>query len=140
MKDALTIYQYHLDSVSQLIWDRDFEGVTALMTYPHELATARGVTVVDRPETMVDWAREFRAHLDELGATSYHRVAVAAAISGENESEISGFHRVYVLSGATHLIDPYISEATLKLCDGVWLGSGVRAVLRSTRYPVDDEA
>ncbi|MGB3689262.1 MAG: hypothetical protein WBA02_08180 [Jannaschia helgolandensis] len=140
MKDALTIYQYHLDSVSQLIWDRDFEGVTALMTYPHELATARGVTVVDRPETMVDWAREFRAHLDQLGATSYHRVAVAAAISGEDESEISGFHRVYVLSGATHLIDPYISEATLKLCDGVWLGSGVRAVLRSTRYPVDDEA
>ncbi|MGC1259711.1 MAG: hypothetical protein WA873_03520 [Jannaschia helgolandensis] len=140
MKDAQTIYQYHLDSVSQLIWDRDFEGVTALMTYPHELATARGVTVVDRPETMVDWARKFRAHLDELGATSYHRVAVAAAISGEDESEISGFHRVYVLSGATHLIDPYISEATLKLRDGVWLGSGVRAVLRSTRYPVDDEA
>ena len=140
MKDALTIYQYHLDSVSQLIWDRDFEGVTALMTYPHELATARGVTVVDRPETMVDWAREFRAHLDQLGATSYHRVAVAAAISGEDESEISGFHRVYVLSGATHLVDPYISEATLKLRDGVWLGSGVRAVLRSTRYPVDDEA
>jgi len=140
MKDALNIYQYHLDSVSQLIWDRDFEGVTALMTYPHELATARGVTVVDRPETMVDWAREFRAHLDQLGATSYHRVAVAAAISGEDESEISGFHRVYVLSGATHLVDPYISEATLKLRDGVWLGSGVRAVLRSTRYPVDDEA
>ena len=140
MKDALTIYQHHIDSVSQLIWERDFESITTLMTYPHELATARGVTVVDRPETMVDWARDFRDNLDKLGATAYHRVAVAAAISGETEDEISGFHRVYVLSGATHLIEPYTSEATLKLRDGVWLGSGVRAVLRSTRYPVDDEA
>lgn len=139
MNDAMSIYQDHLDAVSRLIWAYDFDGVAALMTYPHELATARGVTVVDRPATMIDWARDFRENLTELGATAYHRVAVAAAINGESDDEISGFHRVYVLSGSTHLIEPYTSEATLKLHDGTWLGSGVRAVLRGTRYPVGDE-
>ncbi|CTQ50427.1 hypothetical protein [Jannaschia donghaensis] len=140
MSTALEIYQDHLDQVSHLIWIRDFEAVTRLMTYPHELLVDEEVTTVDSPATLIEWATKFRDRLQEMGATGYHRVAIAAAFTGDDEDRIDGFHRVYVLDGASHLIEPYSSEASLLKHHDVWLGRGVRATLRKARYAVDDEA
>lgn len=136
MTTALTIYQEHLDEVSQCLWERDFEALAELMTYPHELVTEHTPLQVDTPEILIEWARRFRQGLEKMGATAYLRVAVAAAFNGDDETRIDGFHRVYVLRGARHLIDPYSSEARLAHVDGRWLGSGVRAVMRATRYPI----
>jgi deoxycytidine triphosphate deaminase len=139
MKTPLEIYQAHLDTVSKMIWAREFEPLAQMMVYPHELLIGETVEVVDSPEAFVAWASSFRHSLEELGATAYHRVAIAAAFRGNAEDEIDGFHRVYVLNGASHLIEPYSSEAKLQKRDGAWLGSGVRATLRAARYAVDGE-
>ncbi|SDY91368.1 hypothetical protein SAMN05444004_10477 [Jannaschia faecimaris] len=139
MTTALGLYQDHLDLVSRHIWNRDFHALTKVMAYPHELITGEGLVAVDNAETLKNWAIKFRDRLEELGATAYHRVAIAAAFTGNAEDRIDGFHRVYVLDGATHLIDPYSSEACLVLKDDVWLGAGVRATLRTARYVVDED-
>lgn len=139
MNSALDIYQDHLNRVSEHIWARELDALTRIMAYPHQLSTGTEIVEVDTPETLKSWAKKFRDNLETLGATAYHRVAIAAAFTGNDEDRIDGFHRVYVLNGARHLIDPYSSEAQLCLQDGVWLGSGVRATLRKPRYAVDGE-
>lgn len=138
MNHALEIYQDHLDRVSHLIWTHQFEAVADLMVFPHELVIDDTVVQVDTAETLVRWASDFRARLTDLGATGYHRVAIAAAFSGDSDDRIDGFHRVYVLDGATHLVVPYSSEARLQNQNGFWLGSGVRATLRKARYVIDE--
>lgn len=139
MNHALDIYQDHLDRVSQLIWAKEFDALPELMAFPHDVITNDSVVTVDAPETLITWARSFRDRLTELGATGYHRVAIAAAFSGDDEDRIDGFHRVYVVNGATYLITPYSSEAKLQRQNGLWLGSGVRATLRKARYVVDED-
>ena len=59
--------------------------------------------------------------------------------AGNTEDRIEGFHRVYVVNGATLVLAPYASEASLIRVNGVWLGSGVRAVVGRTRYPIKDK-
>ena len=138
MPTALAAYQAHLDLVSEHLWNRRFEELAEVMSYPHELNVNDELITVDSPGTLLDWATKFRDTLEAMGATSYLRVAIAAAFSNDDETQIDGFHRVYALNGATHLIEPYASEARIVLRDGVWLGAGVRATLRSPRYLVDD--
>lgn len=139
MKHALEIYQDHLDRISQHIWAKEFDTLPELMIFPHTVTTDDDVVTVDTPETAISWAQAFRNRLAELGATGYHRVAIAAAFSSNDEDRIDGFHRVYVLNGATHLVTPYPSQAKLQKHNGVWLASSVRATLRKARYVVDED-
>lgn len=138
MLDAMTIYQTHLDLVSEAVWNKDDTTLAAAMTYPHALSTDRGLETINDGAAMIRRAHAFRQSLLDRGATGYIRVVVAAAFVGDAEDRIEGFHRVYVLNGATHVIAPYASEASLTRVGDEWLGSGVRSVIGRTRYPVAD--
>lgn len=133
MMSAIEIYQDHLNLVTEAIWAERYDDVTAQMLFPVRLTVKDGHVLASTPAEMVGWARDFRTSLRDLGAAAYHRLAIAAAFTGEDDTGIDGFHRVFILHGATHLVPPYSSNASMVRVGDGWRGTGVRADIRRSR-------
>lgn len=130
MFDPKSIYQAHLDRTSQALWARDDAVISETMGVPNEMYTEDTLVVMTKMEDVLKASADFRNHLDAQGATAYHRICQEAWFTDKRKNMIVGTHLTYILRGGTLLLDPYKSEQSLLLKDGVWKGiricSGVR--------------
>lgn len=125
MSDARDIYQAHLDVVSQALWERDFELITDLKTFPHVMRYPDEKRVYNTAEELVVAMEALRDKLEGLGATGYHRVCDQASFDPLDTGRITGSHWTYILRGGNYLSEPYHCKMVLRQRDGVWRTSDI---------------
>lgn len=127
---AEATYQSVLDANSRHLWEGAFDRIVETWVLPAEIGTYDRVIAVETPEALVDFARDFRANLETLGAQAYYRHCLRAEfLDGDC---IVGEHTVFALRGWEPVIEPFNSEMTLVLRDGHWLVQGVITQARSS--------
>lgn len=133
---AADLYQTFLDSSSKIFWARDFEGLAAMMVYPHTMETLDGDLRFDTTDQMIEAGHEFRGYLDRMQAQDYVRLCKSAHFVPGREDQIIGVHESYVMRGGTYVVDPYRNEMCLEWHDGSWKGAGIRAQVSNVDVPI----
>jgi hypothetical protein len=127
MEDPVAVYQANLDAVSQLLWQRDWDGVLEHLAVPNEVVLADGSARLDDREAMLRHLQVYRASFDQMGAEGYHRLCLWARHESDEENTIFGRHRTYTLRGGRHLTRPYESEMRLRrFPSGIWKACALR--------------
>ena len=134
--DAASIYQAHLDAVSEALWARDYDRLLEHIHFPSFVETDDEVLRIDTPESYLPSVKSFRRKLDQHNATAYHRICLEAVFATDDPTRIEGMHKTYALSGATPVMTPYLSQMTLVHMDGKWLGAGIRAATDNARWHI----
>jgi hypothetical protein len=137
-ENAATIYQTHLDQVSDLLWARRLKELSEFMAYPHQMRCKDGRQMIVSPGDLIAVARQACASLERVGATAYHRICCEADFALDDPDRIDGRHMVFVLNGAEYAIAPYEAEMTLRRFDGVWLGTGIVSHVRLATFTILD--
>ncbi|MEL7183442.1 MAG: hypothetical protein AAGK57_07340, partial [Pseudomonadota bacterium] len=83
-QDPVQIYQTHLDTVSCLLWEGDFDGVCALMAFPGRIETVDATTTLHSPQELTTSLQSFRDSLLRQGTQAYHRICQSAAFDPED--------------------------------------------------------
>ncbi|MEM8824892.1 MAG: hypothetical protein AAGF30_14900 [Pseudomonadota bacterium] len=136
MDDPHGIYQEHLDTVSEAVWNHDFDAVAARMHYPNRLSTIDEVRTVNTPEVLIAGVRRFRATLTGLAATGYHRICEEAHFAPGRDDMIYGRHRVFILRGGSYATDPYTGRLTLVRTGEQWLNVAFKLEIEDAKFPV----
>lgn len=121
------IYQTYIDAVSICLWDGDAEGVARAMEYPHVIHLPDGDRVISDPAGQHEDTAAFRASLESLGATAFHRSCREARVDPGRPDRIVGVHTTYIMRGGSYLTAPY--ECTMSLvrgADGTWRADAIR--------------
>ena len=137
MTDAQTIYQAHLDRVSQAIWASDFETVMRHKAYPNRMHFPDRTVTFAEPDPLAVDARQFRATLANLGATAYHRICTSAAFDPQDADRVIGSHRTYVLRGGNYVVAPYACDMVLVRRGDDWLTTDITVPDRRAGLPGD---
>ncbi|MCT4554356.1 MAG: hypothetical protein N4A53_06690 [Pelagimonas sp.] len=127
--NAKAIYQAHLDTVSQALWDLDMPTLLRLLLLPATIGTRNGHIQLTTEGQMREMILSTRKSLEALGATAYLRHAEHAAFSNAERTELRGRHISYALSGGSFAMTPFSSWQTLVLQDGAWCSTGIEADL-----------
>lgn len=135
-QSAADIYQAFLDRSSNAFFDWDFEGLAAMMVYPHVMETLDGNMRFDGPEKMVEAGRDFRDYLERMHTHDYFRLCSSAAFVTGRDDQIRGRHETYALRGGVYVVEPFRNEMCLELDDGVWKGAGIRAQVSNVNVPI----
>ncbi len=135
-EDAISIYQAHLDAVSEALWTRDFDRLLEHIHFPSFVETDDELLRIETPESYLPSVRSFRRKLDQHGATAYHRICLEAVFATDDPTRIEGMHKTYALMGATQVMEPYLNQMTLVNMDGNWLGAGIRAATDNARWHI----
>ncbi|WP_179379532.1 hypothetical protein [Jannaschia marina] len=107
--------------MSRAMWDRDHDTVARLHEIPHVILHPDGPKTFETFEALSEAARQFRDHLDGLGATGFHRVCEQASFDPLNADRITGVHWSYILRGGNYLTEPYSCQMELlRDGDGRW--------------------
>lgn len=136
MNEALTIYQEHLDRVTQALWTGDDDAMANLLSLPNCMRTEDGEILLETPEAIIKAARDFRRFLDRSGAREYHRIAREARFHPTDANRIDGTHDTYILRGGQYVMEPYLNHQVLVREAGVWRGSEIRAEVRNAHCTI----
>lgn len=136
MREALAIYQDHLDAVSRALWSGDEDRLVDLLSLPNRMITSDAELLLDSADAVIKAARDFRAFLRKSGAQDYHRIAREARFHPEYENRIDGSHETYILRGGQYVLEPYLNRQVLVREDGVWRGIEIRAEVRNSDCPI----
>ena len=118
--DARTVYQTHLDRITEAVWRRDFGAAARAMHFPHRRITPEGEVFHLSPEDVTRDIEVFRGALDALGATSYERTCEGAEYHPTNPDRIDGCHRACAWTAAGYAMRPWMTRLTLRRTDGLW--------------------
>jgi len=119
------IYQAHINTVGQALWDRDFSTVLDHLHYPCFVETDDATLHIHTRESYLPSLKSLRDNLTRRGVTAYHRICREAVFTHDDPNRIEGIHEVYALSGATPVIEPCLTHMTLIYRDEKWLGAGL---------------
>ena len=119
------IYQAHINTVGQALWDRDFSTVLDHLHYPCIVETDDATLHIPTRESYLPSLKSLRDNLTRRGVTAYHRICREAVFTHDDPNRIEGIHEVYALSGATPVIEPCPTHMTLIYRDEKWLGAGL---------------
>ena len=128
------IYQAHLDKAGQAILDYDFSTVLDMVHYPSFIETDDVTLRIPDRESYLPSIKSLRDNLTKRGVTAYYRICREAVFAHDDPNRIEGIHEVYALSGATPVLDPYLTQMSLILRDGAWLGAGLRSATSNTHW------
>lgn len=136
MSSAQDIYQTHLDDVSAALWARDYDKLLSYIAFPSFIETDDDILRMETPQDYMPSLKSFRSKLDMHGTTAYYRICREAVIAHDDPNRIEGIHETFVLNGTTPVMEPYLNHMTLICTDGVWLGAGIRAATKNTRWKI----
>jgi len=112
------IYQAHLDKAGQAILDYDFSTVLDMIHYPSFIETDDVTLRIPDRESYLPSIKSLRDNFAKRGVTAYYRICREAVFAHDDPNRIEGIHEVYALSGATPVLDPYLTQMSLILRDG----------------------
>jgi hypothetical protein len=135
-RDAIDIYQEHLDVSTRLVFEGAAEAYGAHAQLPFVFRTGGGVEVIETAADMAADIRQIHHWLRSKGVTDYHRIARSARYL--DPDTIEGFHVTYALQGAIQILQPYASRMILRQVDGAWKTSFAEHELREALYPGHD--
>jgi len=113
------IYQAHLDKAGQAILDYDFSTVLDMVHYPSFIETDDVTLRIPDRESYLPSIKSLRDNFAKRGVTAYYRICREAVFAHDDPDRIEGIHEVYALSGATPVLDPYLTQMSLILRDGM---------------------
>ena len=128
------IYQAHLDTAGQAFWKVDFSKVLDMIHFPSFIETDDANLHMLTPESYLPSLKSLRDNLTKRGVTAFYRICREAIFAHDDPNRIEGFHEVYALSGATPVLDPYLTQMSLIHRDGKWLGAGLRLATSNTHW------
>lgn len=128
------IYQAHLDKAGQAILDYDFSTVLDMVHYPSFIETDDVTLRIPDRESYLPSIKSLRDNFAKRGVTAYYRICREAVFAHDDPNRIEGIHEVYALSGATPVLDPYLTQMSLILRDGKWLGAGLRSATSNKHW------
>ena len=136
MLSAKDIYQAHLDELGQAFWDMDFSTVLDMIHFPSFIETDDVTLHIPDPASYLPSLKSLRDNLSTRGVTAYHRICREAIFAHEDPNRIEGIHEVYALSGATPVLEPYLTQMSLIHRDGKWIGAGLRTATSNKQWQI----
>ena len=128
------IYQAHLDTAGQAFWKVDFSKVLDMIHFPSFVEADDANLHMLTPESYLPSLKSLRDNLTKRGVTAFYRICREAIFAHDDPNRIEGIHEVYALSGATPVLDPYLTQMSLIHRDGKWLGAGLRSATSNTHW------
>ena len=140
MREAREIYQTHLDVVSRAIWDGDMAEVVRRTVFPQSVRFRDGTRTFATPEEYRAGVATFRARMQGLGATGYHRVCQTATFAAGDPGRIEGRHETYILRGGNYVTPPYGCDMTLVRAGNTWRVADIAVPALKHGLPTEGEA
>ncbi len=132
---AATIYQDHLDCVSDLLFVGNVEECINYFALPLLIRTRKGETLIETRQDMLDDTRQHSESLNGHGVTNYIRLVKQARQL--SDTLIEGWHETYVLRDATSILPSYQSHMFLRdTGDGIWKVIEAEHELENVRFPI----
>ncbi|MEX3014670.1 hypothetical protein [Gymnodinialimonas hymeniacidonis] len=132
---AASIYQDHLDCVSDLLFVGNIEECINYFALPLLIRTRTGETLIETRQDMLNDTRQHSESLNGHGVTNYIRLVKQARQL--SETLIEGWHETYVLRDATSILPSYQSHMFLRdTGDGVWKVIEAEHELENLRFPL----
>ena len=129
---AKSLYQKHIDIVTDLFWRRDWDALLMHLQVPGVWETPDAAPErIKSHAALRDRITQKRAALEDMGVTDYHRICETAEFANAARTQIRGRHRTFVMRSGAVLLDPYLCDMPLVLTDGIWKSSGYRTSLRN---------
>ena len=126
--DAVSIYQAHIDALSDTFLRRDHHAFSGRMSFPHTMILDDQAVVTPDAETSFHNLTEYAMTFQSQRVTEFIRLCSGAHFVTPTRME--GTHVSHMLSGATRLSAPYANRLRLELINGVWLETAASNAIR----------
>lgn len=126
--DAVTIYQTHIDDLSDALLRRDTQAFMARMSHPHLMVTEDCIVKTSSADAAHSNLFEFFTTFNAQNVTDFIRLCSAAHFV--TPTRIEGTHVSHMLSGGTRICQPYSNRIRLECINGVWLETAASNAIR----------
>ena len=126
--DAVSIYQAHIDALSDTFLRRDHHAFSGRMSFPHTMILDDQAVVTPDAETSFHNLTEYAMTFQSQRVTEFIQLCSGAHFV--TPTRIEGTHVSHMLSGATRLSAPYANRLRLELINGVWLETAASNAIR----------
>lgn len=109
--DAVSIYQAHIDALSDALLRRDHHAFSGQMSFPHTMILYDQAVVTPDAETSFHNLTEYAMTFQSQRVTEFIRLCSGAHFV--TPTRIEGTHVSHMLSGATRLSAPYANRVAV---------------------------
>lgn len=128
-----TILQTYLDEIAKAVMAGDFASYQAGVALPFHLVTHSANLTITTEAALREGFETFRAMLQTRRVTDYIRLVESSQFL--DPELMTGRYVTHLISGGMRVLDPFLSQITLRLVEGRWRAASITNALANSRWP-----